>query len=114
VCGRNGVPDDRLWYLGCTIRKDMHCKAAIEVPVPAIRKAGLDCLPLPDEYDEHGVIIKWPDEEKDARLSRQQDLAAAHTAVLWPPASPSKKPAPKQDEKRLSGDEDRHGQSLTK
>jgi len=86
VCGRNGVSDERLWHLGCTIRPDRHCKVAVEVPVPAILGVGLDCIPLPEGYDEHGVIIKWPDEDKDARLARQQDLVAARTAVLLAPS----------------------------
>ena len=50
-------------------------------------KQGLDCIPLPEGYDKHGVIIKWPVENKDARMARQADLVSAHSEVLWPPSA---------------------------
>lgn len=93
VCGLHGVTTDRMWELGRTIRKQegLNALAAIEVTVAQVRGVGaLRCEPAPEpNFLEHGVIVGWPsgEENKDARLALQADLAAAVTAsaVHWPP-----------------------------
>lgn len=86
ICGLHEVSADRLWHLGRTIRTDGRgAIAAIEVPVEAVVDAGLGCESAPEvDFPEHGVILGW-DTDKDKRLSIQQDLVAAHTAVRRPP-----------------------------
>lgn len=88
VCGMNGTPEVRLWSLGESIRAPLKAIAAVEVPVANVQIAGLSCIPdaLPC-YDEHGVIIGWNEDDKSARLSIQQDLAASCSAVRRPPTA---------------------------
>ncbi|WP_143327996.1 hypothetical protein [Caballeronia pedi] len=80
VCGLNNVSDSRLWELGSMIRAK-EGKAAIGaamLAMPQIASAGLACEPWPmPDYPEHGVILGWSVDEKDARLSAQQDLVSA-------------------------------------
>ncbi len=86
VCGMNGVAITRVWQLGTIIRHPMQAIAAVEVPVSGVTRIGLQCLPAPmTEYDEHGAIIGWAD-DKAKRVSDQQELVAAHTAVHRPPS----------------------------
>ncbi|MBF4049635.1 hypothetical protein ISI15_16525 [Burkholderia pseudomallei] len=90
VCGLNGVPDDRLWRLGRTVRAGKAAIAVVEISVQAIEAAQLVCEPLPQpDYDEHGVVLGWSNdpEAKDARMSAQQDLVAGISAeqVRRPP-----------------------------
>lgn len=95
VCGLEGVGPDRLWHLGRVIRaKDkLQALAAIEVPVAQVKSVPpLMCEPAPElpDFHEHGVIVGWPasDEDKDARLALQQELASRipAAAVHRPPA----------------------------
>lgn len=86
VCGMNGTTDDRLWSLGHSIRAPLHAIAVVEVPVTSIESTGLECIPdaMP-QYDEHGVIVGWDQDDKSKRLALQQDLAVAHSRVRYPP-----------------------------
>jgi hypothetical protein len=84
----NGIREERLWRLGGEIRSPLRAIAAVELPVSSVLATGLRCSPDPlPGFDEHGVIVGWDPEEKGKRLSIQQDLAAAHTAVHRPPSS---------------------------
>lgn len=82
ICGLNDVVDERLWFLGRTIRaqEGLSAIAALELPVKAVVSTGLDCISAPEpNYAEHGVIIGWNSDPnaKDERLAFQQDLAAS-------------------------------------
>ena len=81
VCGLFGVSDERLWFLGRTIRQEKVAEAAAILPIAATSTAGLRCDPDPqDGFPEHGVILGWSD-DKDRRLSQSQDLVASVIAV---------------------------------
>lgn len=84
VCGRLGVTDERMWTLGKTIRPGKTCIAAVEIQVSRVVEAELHCEAAPEDYPEHGVILGWAANDKDARLAQQQDLAEAHSRVLRP------------------------------
>lgn len=89
VCGLTGVTDERLWYLGRTLRIGEHKQAiaAVQLPVSETESAGLRCDPDPDlsnDYPEHGVIVGWS-EEKDRRISETQELLANISKVKRPP-----------------------------
>jgi len=89
VCGRNGVTDERFWFLGNAIRPGLEALAAVEISVANIQLSGLRCEPTPEtqpiDYPEHGVIVGWdPGEDKEKRMAAQQELAANSSRVLWP------------------------------
>ncbi len=93
VCGRNGVCDERFWYLGNTIITGKNTLAAVEITVAKVQLSGLRCEAAPNcvpiDYPEHGVIIGWDTgNEKSKRLAEQQELAANFKSVLWPEVSP--------------------------
>lgn len=84
VCGLNNVANERLWTLGCTIRKDKAAIAAAVVHVPKIVLANLACRAAPEEnYPEHGVIVGWND-DKSIRLAALQALAADTIRTMHP------------------------------
>lgn len=87
VCGLNGVTDERLWFLGRTVRSDKEAIAAIEIKVAKVNAVGLECRTAPtDHFSEHGVIVGWSD-EKSVRMSVQQQLVATITRMLRPETS---------------------------
>ena len=82
VCGLTGVADDRLWFLGKTVRASsgLTAIAAVQIGVPKVVAVGLSCEAAPEPaYKEHGVVVGWHSdpEAKDERLARQVDLAAS-------------------------------------
>ena len=84
ICGLNGVSDERLWFLGRTVRRDKQAIAAIEIKVEKVNAAGLVCRAVAtDHFPEHGVIVGWSD-EKSVRMSAQQQLVATLTRMLRP------------------------------
>jgi hypothetical protein len=90
VCGRNGVKNERFWFLGNAIRPGCDVLAAVEISVANIQLCGLRCEPAPEnqpiDYPEHGVIVGWDTgEDKERRMAAQQELAANSSRVLWPP-----------------------------
>jgi hypothetical protein len=85
ICGMHAVSVQRLWELGASIRPQMSAIAAVEVPVAKVLSLGLLCVPdaMPD-FPEHGVVVGWDENDKSKRISVQQELVAAHTAVHRP------------------------------
>lgn len=91
VCGLEGVTEERLWYLGRTLRLKEHKQAiaAVQLPISAANSAGLRCYSDPDldnNYPEHGVIVGWG-EDKEKRLIEAEDLIASIVAVKRPSVS---------------------------
>lgn len=86
VCGLAGVPLQRVWHLGKTIRakEGKSAVAAILLTDSKIQNAGLrlEAAPVAPAYLEHGVVLGWsplPD-AKSERLQMQLDLALQCTA----------------------------------
>ena len=80
VCGLNGVTEDRVWFLGRSIRKEsgLTAIAAVHVEVPGVVNVGLRCEGAPEpNYAEHVVIVGWnvDPEAKHERLLKQTELA---------------------------------------
>lgn len=81
VCGLNGVTEERLWFLGRTIRaaESRFAIAVVGMPVKSVVLAGLRCKAAPEyHFPEHGVVLGWNSnpEAKSERLQQQADLAA--------------------------------------
>jgi hypothetical protein len=78
VCVLGETTDEaRLWSLANVRHKPPRGRA--EVAVSAITARRLACLSSPEDgYDEHAVIVKWPDDKK---IQKQHALALARSAM---------------------------------
>lgn len=84
ICGLNGVSDERLWFLGRTVRSDKQAIAAVEIKVEKVNAAGLVCrTEATEHFPEHGIIVGWSD-DKSVRMSTQQQLVATITRMMHP------------------------------
>ncbi len=82
ICGLFGVSDERMWYLGRTIRlkEGKRAIASLNLATDHVAEVGLQCEPAPDppDFEEHGVVVGWPSDPdaKSSRLDLQAELAA--------------------------------------
>lgn len=62
VCGRDGVPADRIWLLGRRARPDKKLYGRFDFEAAVATAVGLQCEPAPmPDFDEHAVLLGWPD-----------------------------------------------------
>jgi len=80
ICGLNGVSEDRMWFLGRTVRakEGKSIYASIKLKTTLLTEFNLYARsePQPPVFPEHGVILGWSD-DKALRLSQETDVAAA-------------------------------------
>lgn len=85
VCRTSIATDLRVRQLGQTIRSDRKA-LAIAIAQAGLLPRELRCVEAPEpSYHEHAVILGWPDgdDAKSARMSLQQEIAAAAEPLLF-------------------------------
>lgn len=81
VCGLNNVSNDRVHFLGDTIRTGLNAVGYVEITVSKVVECRLECKSAPeDNYDEHGVIVGWNEDKAEQKI-KCLDLVANYTSV---------------------------------
>lgn len=86
VCCLDGCSDERAWDLAKVQRPNKTLHARANFPVQLAIDQSLSCIAAPvDGFDEHAVIIEWPN-DKEAQKVKAIELASGTAPCLRPPS----------------------------